>query len=78
MSETFIGPVEVQNGSGVTTVLLDSNNGNVRAGGSGQDGSIVVRNAADFDAILITGETNGAAGLYLTDGAGNDVIERHL
>jgi hypothetical protein len=75
MSETFDGTVEVQNGSGLTTVLLDSNNGNVRAGGSGQDGSISVRSAVDFEAVLITGATNGAAGLYLSDKAGNAVIE---
>src|SRR5258706_11845456 len=75
MSETFDGTVEVQNGSGVTTVLLDSNNGKVRAGGSGQDGSISVFNAADFETVLITGATDGAAGLYLSDKVGNAVIE---
>ena len=39
MSETFSGSVEVQDSSGLTTVLLDSDAGVVRAGGAGQDGS---------------------------------------
>ena len=47
----------------------------MRAGGNGQDGSIVVRNAANIDAVAITGASVGAAGVYLGDGGGNSVIE---
>ena len=106
MSEIFAGTVEVQDGSGQTTLQLDGNAGNVtaggnghsgtvsmqnaggsetvqlngaegilRAGGNGQDGALVVRNAANIDAIAITGDSAGAAGVYLGDGAGNAVIE---
>ena len=57
------------------TVQLNGAEGIVRAGGNGQDGTLVVRNAANIDAIAITGDSAGAAGVYLGDGAGNAVIE---
>jgi len=75
MSETFDGTVDDQDSGALTTIRLDGNFGTVRAGGGGKDGAITVRNAADFDAILITADSTGAAGLYLGDGAGNSVIE---
>jgi len=75
MSETFDGTVDVQDSGALTTVRLDGNFGTVRAGGGGKDGAIAVRNAADFDAVTITADSTGAAGLYLSDKAGNAVIE---
>jgi hypothetical protein len=75
MSETFDGTVDVQDGGALTTVHLDGNFGTVRAGGNGKDGSIVVRNAAEFDVVTISGAAAGGTGLYLSDGAGNSVIE---
>ena len=69
------GTVSLQNAGGSETVQLNGAEGIVRAGGNGQDGTLVVRNAANIDAIAITGDSAGAAGVYLGDGAGNAVIE---
>jgi hypothetical protein len=75
MSETFDGTVDVQDSGALTTVHLDGNFGTVRAGGNGKDGSIVVRNAAEFDVVTITGATTSPTSVNISDGAGNSVIE---
>jgi len=106
MSEVFDGTVEVQDGGGNTTVLLDGGTGIVtagsngkdgevsvriaagsdtiqlnasaglvRAGGGGTDGVVEVRNAADVTAVLVTGQSTGAAGVYIGDGTGNPAID---
>jgi hypothetical protein len=53
MSETFDGTVDVQDGSGNTTILLDGSRGAFIAGGGGQDGSVHVGDTAGVARILL-------------------------
>jgi hypothetical protein len=53
MSEVFDGTVDVQDGSGNTTILLDGSRGALVVGGGAQDGSIHVDDAAGVARILL-------------------------
>lgn len=56
MSEVFDGTVEVQDGSGNTTVVADGNTGDLRTGGGGQDGSLFVNDASGLARVMIGSE----------------------
>lgn len=105
MSEVFDGTVEVQDGGGNTTILLDGDNAAVTVGDNGQagsinaydaagartvhisgdsgaifaggglDGNITVKDAAGGARVGLSGFSGGGSGLYIGDGAGNNVIE---
>jgi hypothetical protein len=53
MSEVFDGTVDVQDGNGNTTVLMDGTRGSLNVGGGGQDGSIHVDDAAGTGRIFL-------------------------
>ena len=59
MSEVFDGTVEVQDGAGTTTVLLDGNQGDTTVGGGGQDGTLHVLDAAGNLRVEIDGAGGG-------------------
>jgi hypothetical protein len=84
MSETFDGTVDVQDGSGNTTVLLDGSRGTLIAGGGGQDGSVHVDDAAGVARILlgadgsITSRDASAGAVFGLYGDGQIYIRRLL
>jgi hypothetical protein len=53
MSEVFDGTVDVQDGNGNTTVLMDGTRGSLNVGGCGQDGSIHVDDTAGTGRIFL-------------------------
>ena len=68
MSEIFAGTVEVQDGSGQTTLQLDGNAGNVTAGGNGHSGTVSMQNAGGSETVQL----NGAEGILRAGGNGQD------
>jgi hypothetical protein len=53
----FKGVVQIQTAAGDPTIVLDGDNGDVSAGGSGRDGQIVVRTAAELTRISLDAAT---------------------
>ena len=84
MSEVFDGTVEVQDGSGNTTVLLDGNRGVLNVGAGGQDGTFHVNDAAGVGRIFLDAEGNivsrdaAAASIVTLAGDGQIFIRRML
>jgi hypothetical protein len=70
MSEVFDGTVEVQDGSGNTTLLLDGSRGALYVGTGGQDGTIHVSDAAGVARILLDAEGN----IVLRDAAAGSIV----
>jgi len=84
MSEIFDGTVEIQDGSGNTTVLADGNTGFLVVGGGGQDGDFHVHDAAGVSRVMIGSEGNislrdaSAVSLVTITGDGQIFIRRTL
>jgi hypothetical protein len=84
MSEVFDGTVEVQDGSGNTTVLMDGARGMLNVGGGGQDGGIHINDAAGVGRIFLDAEGNittrdaAAASIVTLTGDGQIYIRRML
>jgi hypothetical protein len=84
MSEVFDGTVEVQDGTGNTTVLVDGNRGALYVGAGGQDGTIHVHDAAGTARIFLDAEGSivsrdaAAASIVTLTGDGQIYIRRLL
>ena len=84
MSEVFDGAVEVQDGTGNTTVLVDGNRGALYVGAGGQDGTIHVHDAAGTARIFLDAEGSivsrdaAAASIVTLTGDGQIYIRRLL
>ena len=70
MSEVFDGTVEVQDGGGNTTVLMDGARGVLNVGGGGQDGEIQINDAAGVGRIFLDAEGN----IITRDGAATAIV----
>jgi hypothetical protein len=74
MAETFTGPVDILNGAGKIVISLNSNNGSVRTGTSGQNGGLSVRDSADREVLSVNASS---ATLYVgTSGNAGDLVVR--
>jgi hypothetical protein len=70
MSEVFDGTVEVQDGSGNTTVLMDGAGGTINLGGGGQDGEIHINDAAGVGRIFL----NADGSIITRDAAATSIV----
>ncbi len=78
MSEIFEGTVDIQDGSGNTTVIADGDRGHLTVGGGGQDGNLHVSDAAGVARIMLSNEgsiiSRDAAAVSIMTLAGNGQI----
>jgi hypothetical protein len=63
----FKGSVEIQDGEGSTTILLDGDTGDTSVGGGGQHGRVVVGTGAGGQRVILDGET-GTVTIHAADG----------
>jgi hypothetical protein len=63
----FSGSVEIQDAAGNPTIVLDGESGDVAAGGSGQAGTLVVRDGGGIAKVSVDGQT-GTIKVVATDG----------
>ena len=84
MSEIFDGTVDIQDGSGNTTVFLTGNDGQVFVGGAGQDGRVDVLDAAGVARIFLHADGSfvsrdaAAVSIVTVTGDGQIFIQRQL
>lgn len=87
MAQTFKGMVEIQNAAAARTIGLDGDRAEVAAGGSGQDGDIVVKDGNGNRTVWIRGKVPdvllgvrlpGEIGIYLDGGEGDILVRRRI
>ena len=78
---SFNGLVEIRNGDGDNTILLDGDTADITAGGNGQGGNLVVGDAAGAQRVSVDGPTGTVTistptgdPLVTVDGQEGDVV----